>query len=206
MNHNLPPQPYKRFFGRKDAINKIVETLVEGGTYIASIDGVGGIGKTALTYYFCQEVLLTQNIYDYLVWVTAKDTVFDAYSSTSKNVENTFKTNSIEELINETIKVTNFPELLVDTFEERQKFFEDVVKSEKIFFVIDNLETIQDDNFFEFLKGFNKYSRNNRDLKILTTSRKRKKIADFPIEIEGLSIADSLQMLVFWLITIRRSQ
>ncbi len=197
MNHNLPPQPYKRFFGRKDAINKIVETLVEGGTYIASIDGVGGIGKTALTYYFCQEVLLTQNIYDYLVWVTAKDTVFDAYSSTSKNVENTFKTNSIEELINETIKVTNFPELLVDTFEERQKFFEDVVKSEKIFFVIDNLETIQDDNFFEFLKGFNKYSRNNRDLKILTTSRKRKKIADFPIEIEGLSIADSLQMLDF---------
>ena len=197
MNHNLPPQPYKKFFGRKDSINKIVETLLEGGTYIASIDGVGGIGKTALTYYFCNEVLLSQNTYDYLVWVTAKDTVFDAYSSTSRNVENTFKFNSVEELINETIKVTDFPELLVDTFEERKKFFEEVVRTEKIFFVIDNLETIQDENFFDFLKEFNKYSRYNRDLKILTTSRKRKKIADFPIEIEGLSISDSLQMLDF---------
>jgi len=197
MNHNLPSQPYKRFFGRKDAVNKIVETLIEGGTYIASIDGVGGIGKTALTYYFCQEYLIPKNDFDYLVWVTAKDTVFDAYSSTSKNVENKFKNNSVEELINETIKVTNFPELLVDTFEERKKFFEDVVKSEKIFFVIDNLETIQDENFFEFIKEFNKYSKNNRDLKVLTTSRKRKRIADFPIEIEGLSIADSLQMLDF---------
>jgi len=50
--HNLPPQPYKKFFGRQDSIDKILETLINGGTFIASIDGVGGIGKTALAYYF----------------------------------------------------------------------------------------------------------------------------------------------------------
>ncbi len=62
MLHNLPNQPYKKFFGRTDAINKINDELIEGGTYIASIDGVGGIGKTALTYYFCKEILVKNDI------------------------------------------------------------------------------------------------------------------------------------------------
>ncbi len=197
MLHNLPNQPYKKFFGRTDAINKINDDLIEGGTYIASIDGVGGIGKTALTYHFCKEILVKEDIYSYLVWITAKDTVFDAVSSSIKRVENEFKNNSIEALINETIKVVGFNELLVDTFEERKIFFEDIVKTEKIFFVFDNLETIQDETFFDYLKEFNKFSRHNRDLKILTTSRKRKKIADFPIEIEGLSMSDALAMLEY---------
>ena len=48
IEHNLPPQPYKKFFGRQYSIDKIMETLIKGGTFIASIDGVGGIGKTAL--------------------------------------------------------------------------------------------------------------------------------------------------------------
>ena len=197
MLHNLPNQPYKKFFGRTDAINKINDDLIEGGTYIASIDGVGGIGKTALTYYFCKEILIKKDVYDYLVWVTAKDTVFDVVSSSIKRVENDFKNNSVEALINETIKVTGFHEILVESFEERKTFFEEVVKTEKIFFVFDNLETIQDERFFDYLKEFNKFSRHNRDLKILTTSRKRKKIADFPIEIEGLSMSDALAMLEY---------
>jgi tetratricopeptide (TPR) repeat protein len=197
MLHNLPNQPYKKFFGRTDAINKINDDLIEGGTYIASIDGVGGIGKTALTYYFCKEILIKKGVYNYLVWITAKDTVFDAVSSSIKRVENDFKNNSIEALINETIKVTGFNEVLLESFEEKKMFFEDIVKSEKIFFVFDNLETIQDETFFDYLKEFNKFSRHNRDLKILTTSRKRKKIADFPIEIEGLSMADALAMLEY---------
>ncbi len=72
-----------------------------------------------------------------------------------------------------------------------------MVTTEKIFFVFDNLETIQDETFFDYLREFNKFSRKNRDLKILTTSRKRKKIADFPIEIEGLSMSDALAMLEY---------
>ena len=121
-SHNLPIQPYKKFFGRKDALDKITDILIEGGTYIASIDGVGGIGKTALTHFFCDSILLKSNYFDYLVWITAKDSVFDSYNSTIKNVENDFTTNSIEHIINETIKVVGFPELLLDTIEVRKLF------------------------------------------------------------------------------------
>jgi tetratricopeptide (TPR) repeat protein len=197
--HNLPPQPYKKFFGRQDSINKIMETLIEGGTFIASIDGVGGIGKTALAYYFCKEILLPSNRFDYLIWLTAKETVFDPFSRDLmiKTIRSSFR--GIEELIDTILSVIKFEELMDKPLEEKKKFVEDeVLKSEKIFIVLDNLESIEDDQFFDYIRqDFNKLAATNRFLKVLTTSRKRKKIADFPIEIEGLAIEDALKMLKY---------
>ena len=80
VTHNLPEQPYKKFFGRADAIEKIRNTLLEGATFIASIDGVGGIGKTALAYYFCKEIILPSEDFNNIIWITAKETVFDPFS------------------------------------------------------------------------------------------------------------------------------
>lgn len=199
IQHNLPNQPYKQFFGRTDSLKKIQETLVEGGTFIASIDGVGGIGKTALAYHFCKEMLMRSRKFSYIVWITSKNTVFDAFSleSSIKRVENPFK--GIETLIDTTLSVVGFEEMIGEDLEYKKDFFENtILESEKIFFVIDNLETILFDDFFEYItKTFNKFSSRNKNIKILTTSRKRKKIADFPIEIEGLNLEDSLSMLKF---------
>jgi len=197
--HNLPPQPYKKFFGRQDSINKIIETLVEGGTFIASIDGVGGIGKTALAYYFCKEVLLPSNRFNFLIWLTAKETVFDPFSRDLKVkvIRSNFR--GIEELIDTILSVTKFEELIDRPLEEKKSFVEDeILKSEKIFLVLDNLESITDDQFFDYIRqDFNKFAATNRFLKVLTTSRKRKKIADFPVEIEGLAVEDALKMLKY---------
>lgn len=197
--HNLPNQPYKKFFGREDSIKKIRDTLVEGGTYIASIDGIGGIGKTALAYYFCKEILLEESYFNYIVWLTAKETVFDSFSReiSIKKVRTNFR--GVEELIDTILSLVSFEELINKPLNEKQKFVEDeILKSEKLFITIDNLETIEDEQFFSYIKNdFNKFSAINRNLKILTTSRKRKKIADFPIEIEGLSIDDGLKMLKY---------
>lgn len=197
--HNLPPQPYKKFFGREEAINNILETLIKGGTFIASIDGVGGIGKTALAYYFCKEILLPQNEFNYLIWLTAKESVFDPFSRdlTIKPVRSNFR--GIEELIDTVLSVIEFEELINNPMEEKKKFVEDeVFKSEKTFLVLDNLESIEDEEFFNYItRDFNKFARQNRFLKVLTTSRKRKKIADFPIEIGGLAVDDALKMLKY---------
>jgi len=197
--HNLPSQPYKKFFGREKDINNISKVLIEGGTFIASIDGVGGIGKTALAYYFCKEVLLPKYEFDYIIWLTAKDTVFDPFSNEFmiKKVRSDFK--GIEELIDTTLSVVNFEKFINKPLEEKKKFVENqVYKTEKIFIVLDNLESIEDEQFFYYITNdFNKYAAYNKNLKILTTSRKRKKIVDFPIEIAGLEIEDSLKMLKY---------
>jgi len=197
--HNLPPQPYKKFFGRQDSIDKILETLIKGGTFIASIDGVGGIGKTALAYYFCKEILLPSNQFDYLIWLTAKETVLDPFSRDLmiKEVRSSFR--GMEELIDTILSVIKFEEFIDKPLEEKKKFVEDqVLKSEKIFLVLDNLESIEDDQFFDYItRDFNKFAAENRFLKVLTTSRKRKKIVDFPIEIGGLAVDDALKMLKY---------
>ncbi len=197
--HNLPPQPYKRFFGRQDSIKKIEEILIEGNTFIASIDGIGGIGKTALAYYFCDQKVVPSGEFDYLVWITAKETVFDPFSREQmiKDLKNDFK--GINTLIDTTLAVIRLEDLLDRPLEEKKDFFEkEIVQSEPIFFVLDNLESVEDNEFFEYIsKEFNKLAAKNRKLKVLTTSRKRKKIVDFPIEIEGLSTEDSLLMLKY---------
>lgn len=197
--HNLPPQPYKKFFGREDSINKIKETLVEGGTFIASIDGVGGIGKTALAFYFCKEIIIPSGKFNYLVWLSAKETVFDPFSKDRliKTVRGEFR--GIEELIDTVLSVIGFEDMINSPFDYKKEFIEkEVFEKEKIFIVLDNLESINDEKFFDYItRTFNRCSSQNRDLKILTTSRKRKRIVDFPIEIEGLSVEDALKMLKY---------
>lgn|GEM_PF-1084264 len=196
--HNLPDPPYRKFFGRSDAIAQVEEVLLEGGTFIASIDGVGGIGKTALAHYFCQEALIPSNQFSYIVWLTSKKTVFDPFSKETqiKLVNNEFY--GVESLIDTTLRVVGFEELIDAHLAEKREFFEYIVTTERIFFVLDNLETIEDDEFFLYItRDFNKFSAKNRYLKILTTSRKRKRIIDFPIEIEGLSTEDALSMLKY---------
>lgn len=197
--HNLPLQPYRKFFGRQESIDKIIETLIEGGTFIASIDGVGGIGKTALAYYFCEQKLVPTNEFNYLIWLTAKESVFDPFSKDLliKQVRNKFR--GIEELIDTTLSIIEFEDIIEKPLDEKKNFVEEeVFKSEKIFIVLDNLESIDDDQFFDYItRDFNKFAKENRNLKVLTTSRKRKKIADFPVEIEGLALDDALKMLKY---------
>jgi tetratricopeptide (TPR) repeat protein len=199
VNHNLPDQPYKKFFGRSESINNIRNTLLEGGTFIASIDGVGGIGKTALAYYFCKEILIPEEKFDYIVWVTSKKTVFDPFSKDTmiKMIDNDFY--GIESLIDATLHVIEYEDFIVEDFAVKKEFFEnEIINNERIFFVLDNLENIDNNDFFNYItKDFNRLSGINRNFKVLTTSRKRKRIIDFPIDIEGLTIEDALSMLKY---------
>jgi len=198
VTHNLPEQPYKKFFGRQDSVEKIKNTLLEGATFIASIDGVGGIGKTALAYHFCKEFLLPSNEFNTVIWITAKESVFDPFSKESmiKSIDNKFQ--GIETLIDTTLALIGFEDILDQSLDEKKELFEDFIKSEPVFFVLDNLENVEDEDFFKYIThGFNKFALPNSKLKVLTTSRKRKRIIDFPIEIEGLAIEDALSMLKY---------
>jgi len=198
VTHNLPEQPYKKFFGRKDSVEKIKDILLGGVTFIASIDGVGGIGKTALAHYFCKEVILPSKEFNNIIWITAKETVFDPFSIESmiKRIDNKFK--GINTLIDVTLATIEFEEYLDEDLKTKKELFEEFVKSDSVLIVLDNLENVDDEEFFKYIKNdFNKFAAVNRNLKVLTTSRKRKKIIDNPIEIEGLAIEDALAMLKY---------
>lgn len=203
MVHNLPEEkPYKKFFGRKKTIKLIKNKLLDRLGHIASIDGVGGIGKTALTYKFCEDVIIKDEYFDYLIWVSAKEDRFDPHEKTGeyiKKINNPFSANSITNLIDETIRVIGFEDYFQDkSIVEKKAFFEnEILSNEKVFFVIDNLESISDKDFFQYIDNFASYK--NLDLKVLTTSRRRaKELTDNAILIEEISEEDAISMLKFY--------
>lgn len=198
ITHNLPQQPYKKFFGREESIKKIEDILLGGATFIASIDGVGGIGKTALAYHFCKNIILQSELFKNVIWISAKETIFDPFSIDKriKIINNKF--NGINTLIDVTLKTIGFGEYIQSPFDLKKSLFEDFVKSESVLIVLDNLENVDDEEFFKYIKyDFNKFALENNKLKVLTTSRKRKRLIDNPIEIEGLEIEDALAMLKY---------
>ena len=200
ITHNLPEQPYESFFGRSDSIKAIDERLLQGGTFIASIDGVGGIGKTALAYHFCQEKLVNnpKSRFDYLIWISSKTTRFNPFDNTISPIENNFK--GIETLFDTILSVSGFKDLIsAEDSKKRREECEYILKTVPVFLVLDNLENVDDEQFLSYInREFNHFAAKNRDLKVLTTSRKRAQILDNPIEIRGLETKDALGMLNFY--------
>ena len=146
--HNLPDKPYEKFFGRSDSIKAIEETLLQGGTFIASIDGVGGIGKTALAYHFCQTMLVnnSESEFDYLVWISSKTTRFNPFDNQINPLENNFQ--GIETLFDTVLNVCDFKDLIGEDLRKKRDMCEDIFKNEPIFLVLDNLENVEDKEFF----------------------------------------------------------
>ena len=199
IQHNLPTEkPYEKFFGRTKAIQTIEATLLDGGTFIASIDGVGGIGKTALAHHFCLEKIVQADNprFDHLVWISSKETVFDPFKNQTRSIEASFQ--GLETLFDSLLCVCDFEDYIEESHERKREFCAEILQETSVLFVLDNLENVRDDDFFSYIKeDFNRFSGQNRNLKVLTTSRKRGQIADFPIEIGGLELEDALAMLKY---------
>lgn len=75
---NLPEPEYDEFIGREEDIALLRQLLSRRERlYLVSVQGMGGIGKTALAIAVCYQLqyavgLMPEDEYDYIVWTSAK--------------------------------------------------------------------------------------------------------------------------------------
>lgn len=159
-NNNLPTPDYsldggfiQTKGGRKDFIDKIKKFILAktSNTCIFTITGAGGVGKTAVALESIFQIIEEYpKEFNSVVWIQAKE------SSIASGEYQYFKdaTKDYDTLINKIFEVISTEETGDSkSFEFKKFFIDELIKKNKYLFVIDNLETITDNRFLEFIKN-----------------------------------------------------
>jgi nucleoside-triphosphatase THEP1 len=127
---NLPSQGYRELLGRKHYIDSIVDALRDSyGRRVVSIDGLGGIGKTALAREVAENSL--SQGFEEVVWLTA------AIREGSEQM--TFET-----VLDGIARQLHEPSLLKLQGETRINKTREILNSKRILIVLDNMETAKE--------------------------------------------------------------
>lgn len=189
--HNLPRPDYSVFIGRETEKAKVIERLSpkkQGG--VITIDGIGGVGKSALAlevaYYFLDNAqsLPENERFEAIIWTSAKQTVLTADGIRTRpqvlrNLEDIYTAISI------TLDREN---ILRARPEEQTGLVMDALAERRTLLIVDNLETVDDENLLEFLREL------PLTAKAIVTTRHRIDVA-YPVRLAGMPEADALALI-----------
>ena len=189
--HNLPRPDYDAFVGREAEFKKVIERLSptkrEG---VITIDGIGGVGKSALAlavaYHFLYnfDTLPEAERYSAIIWTSAKQTVLTAdgirtRSQVLRNLEDIYTA----------IAITLGREDITRAKPEEQAALVIVALAERrTLLIVDNLETVDDENLLEFLREL------PMSAKAIVTTRHRIDVA-YPVRLTGMPEQDALTLI-----------
>lgn len=185
----LPPQRFLHFVGRQNDFNNIFNTLKDfnNNSNIIAIDGIGGVGKTALTRQIVNNL---QNAGFYsVVWESAKPEEFSGGVAKTVNNANI----NFEGLLTQIGSKLGYVEVHnIRSLEDKRKFVHEILGEERYLVVIDNLET---------LEGYRELVNNLEDLftsskAILTTRHLISGVRHVkPFSLEGFEENESCEFL-----------
>jgi tetratricopeptide (TPR) repeat protein len=134
--NNMPRRAL--FFGRTKEMGIVLRALSpEDRTWGVLVDGIGGIGKTALAVeaaYRCQE----QGLFDVFIFVSAKQTIL----APSGIREQTSAVRTLDECLNETTRVLGQPDIARLAGDGKRRALLDSLRSTRALLIYDNLETL----------------------------------------------------------------
>jgi hypothetical protein len=183
------PKKYNEFIGRKTSKDNIFSALSDSENYhILAIDGLGGIGKTALAREIV-ELSLDANIFYSVAWDSAKPEEF-----TGTDIQPQFTADiDFDNLLDSIGNQLGYWEISQQkSTEKKRELVQDILNSERYLVVIDNLETVKGyRNLLNNLSGMF-----TRSKAILTT---RKKVNDvfyvYSFSLRGLEQPESIEFL-----------
>jgi LuxR family glucitol operon transcriptional activator len=155
-NQNLPAQ-YPEFIGRQQELSDIMKFLSPNhGSNVITVDGIGGVGKTALVLeaaYRCLEARLDSEnsseipIFDAIIFTSAKADYLLPIGITPR-LDRQHNLRDIFRVIADTLKPTGDQKqqniTAAATFEEQLQRVRESLSKQRTLLIVDNLETIED--------------------------------------------------------------
>ena len=181
ITHNLPNVEYFEtgFIGRENYL-KILEKVIRSKNYpIITINGEGGVGKTAIALHFAYRVLddLGSYKFEQIHWETAKT-----------------KKLSSNEIMNIANEIDDFKKMISSSDINLNKDSDaidsviDYLKNFKILLILDNIETVRDKFLEDFLE---KFSLIQTESKVIFTSRQPFQQYEYAIRIEPFNTGEA---------------
>lgn len=171
-----------QFIGRQKLLNQVKQELDSRG-FIVSLDGVGGVGKSALAIEVVHQLYKT-NTYSFIVSLSAKNKVW-IKNTESKQANFSGFTEMIKELA-KVLDIDNNSENINELKEQVIKFME----GENGLILIDNIEEIEDTEVINFLKN-----EIPPPVKLIVTSRINRTLPARTVQVYAMSEDEALTLL-----------
>lgn len=139
----LQPPEFSRLLGSEKYVENILNWLSQPDCpLIIGLQGLGGIGKTALAYAALQQVKQQGN-FPRQIWVSARQDRYDTHSGRILSAE---AAHTIEDVIARIANGLGEYQLAGHGLKEKVKILGKKTRKEKCLIVIDNLETLEETN------------------------------------------------------------
>lgn len=176
---------WDRFIDRAEACAQVMDGLKNDRTYVTTLTGIGGIGKTALACWAALQAYKAGG-FEHIVSVSAKDREL-TYSGI-RPVRSTLT--SFDDLLNQILEVLGFSEYVAEDVTKREQTVRELLAGLPVLLFVDNLETVKDQRVVRFLETLPK------PIKAITTSRTAVvRTAAFPVPVGPMTIDESILLL-----------
>ena len=184
--NNLPRR--QPFFGRAKEIAEIMRALSPTDrTWGVLLDGIGGIGKTALAIESGHQAQET-GLFDAFVFVSAKTNRLDPDGIRELDTS----AHTLADFLNETARILGQPGITKLTKEEKRRALLDELKTRKTLLIYDNLETLSKEDqeaVADFLRDL------PSNCKAIITSRRRGGEGAIWLRVETLDLEAALKII-----------
>ncbi len=191
--HNLPQPDYENFVGRQDELQTIYNLLLpypKSRYHVVTIDGIGGIGKSALAlevahhYLRNAENLPTDERFEAIIWVSAKKTML-----TGEGIKKRPHYLEYIDDIYTSIAITlGRKDITRSRDKEQHELVKHALTQQRTLLLIDNLETVDDERVMMFIHEV------PDPTKVIITTRHWLNIA-YPIRLLGMGEKDALALI-----------
>jgi len=189
----LPQPDYGKFIGREKEIEQITAILQpypKSQSHLVTIDGIGGIGKSAMAlevahrYLHDYSQLPVDERFEAIIWASAKQSILtaDGIKPRSRSLHN------LDDIFT-TIAVTMKKEDITKArHEEQLEIVRNVLVRQRTLLIIDNLETIDDETVITFLREL------PAPTKAIVTTRQRIDVA-YAVRLTGMPFLDATKLI-----------